>query len=85
MGTVCSDYYYKYEDHFHSISKYILLDQRFIRVKHNSYPLSVICNYNITDVDTSISECKKCHRFIGHESCIQSKQEICPNCFHIEN
>jgi hypothetical protein len=83
MGIVCSDYY-QYTEHFHSIPTYTLLDQRFIRVKHNSYPLCVICNYNITDIDTIISECKKCHRFIGHEECIKSKQEHCPNCFDTE-
>ena len=80
MGTVCSDYF-NYSEQFHSITKYTLLDSRFIRIKHNSYPLCVICNYNITDNEEAISECKRCHTYIGHESCIKFKQEVCPHCF----
>ena len=85
MGATCSEeYYYMYTDHFKTVATYTLIDQRFIRVKHNGYPLCVICHYNITDTDKAVSECKKCKRIIGHEECITSNREDCPNCFYTE-
>lgn len=80
MGTIWSDdYYFYYTKHFKPISTYTLIDQRFIRLKHNGYPLCVICNYNIINTNEVISQCKLCHMFIGHEKCIKSKY-ACPKC-----